>query len=72
MRAVPFLPSRIDRAVIALVRIGVALLWLQNLSWKTPPDFGQGDPPDGLNLSTTYAVPHQGLQPYAWLVERLV
>jgi thiosulfate dehydrogenase [quinone] large subunit len=71
-RAVPFLPSRIDRAVIAMVRIGVALLWLQNLSWKTPPDFGQGDPPGGLYLSTTYAVSHEVLHPYAWLVERLV
>jgi thiosulfate dehydrogenase (quinone) large subunit len=71
-RAVPFLPSRIDRAVIAMVRIGVALLWLQNLSWKTPPDFGRGDPPGGLYLSTTYAVSHEVLQPYAWLVERLV
>jgi thiosulfate dehydrogenase [quinone] large subunit len=71
-RAVPFLPSRIDRAVIAMVRIGVALLWLQNLSWKTPPDFGEGDPPGGLYLSTTYAVSHEVLHPYAWLVERLV
>jgi thiosulfate dehydrogenase (quinone) large subunit len=71
-RAVPFLPSWMDRAVIAIVRIGVALLWLQNLSWKTPPDFGQGDPPSGLYLSTTYAVSHEVLHPYAWLVERLV
>ena len=71
-RVVPFLPSRIDRAVIATVRIGVALLWLQNLSWKTPPDFGQGDPPGGLYLSTTYAVSQEVLHPYAWLVERLV
>jgi thiosulfate dehydrogenase [quinone] large subunit len=71
-RAVAFLPSRIDRALIAMVRIGVALLWLQNLSWKTPPDFGQGDPPGGLYLSTTYAVSHEVLHPYAWLVERLV
>ena len=71
-RAVAFLPSRIDRAVIAMVRIGVALLWLQNLSWKAPPDFGQGDPPGGLYLSTTYAVSYEVLHPYAWLVERLV
>ena len=26
-RAVPLLPSRLDRAVIAIVRVGVALLW---------------------------------------------
>jgi thiosulfate dehydrogenase [quinone] large subunit len=71
-RAVPLLPSRMNRAVIAIVRVGVGLLWLQNVGWKTPPDFGRGDPPGGLYLSTTYAVSHQVLGPYAWLVDRLV
>ena len=71
-RAVPLLPSRTNRAVIAMVRVGVGLLWLQNVGWKTPPDFGRGDPPGGLYLSTTYAVSHQVLGPYAWLVDRLV
>jgi thiosulfate dehydrogenase [quinone] large subunit len=71
-RAVPVLPSRMNRAVMATVRVGVALLWLQNAGWKTPPDFGRGDPPGGLYLSTTYAISHQVLGPYAWLVERLV
>jgi hypothetical protein len=33
-RAVPVLSSRMDRAVIALVRVGVGLLWLQNVGWK--------------------------------------
>jgi thiosulfate dehydrogenase (quinone) large subunit len=71
-RAVPLLPSRLNRAVIAIVRVGVGLLWLQNAGWKTPPDFGRGDPPDGLYLSTSYAVSHQVFGPYAWLVDRLV
>jgi thiosulfate dehydrogenase (quinone) large subunit len=71
-RAVPLLPSRTNRAMIAIVRIGVGLLWLQNVGWKTPPDFGRADPPDGLYLSTTYAVSNQVLAPYAWLVDRLV
>jgi thiosulfate dehydrogenase [quinone] large subunit len=66
------LPSRIDRALIALVRVGVGLLWLHNLSWKTPPDFGRGDPPSGLYLSTTYAVSHQVFHPYAWLINQVV
>jgi thiosulfate dehydrogenase (quinone) large subunit len=70
--AAPHAPSRIDRALIAVVRIGVGLLWLQNLGWKTPPDFGRGDPPDGLYLSTTYAVSHEVLHPYAWLVDQVV
>jgi thiosulfate dehydrogenase [quinone] large subunit len=72
MRAVPLLPSRTNRAMIAIVRIGVGLLWLQNVGWKIPPDFGRGDPPEGLYLSTTYAVSHQVFGPYAWLVDRLV
>jgi thiosulfate dehydrogenase [quinone] large subunit len=71
-RPVWLLPSRIDRAVIAVVRVGVGLLWLQNLGWKTPPNFGKGDPPDGLYLSTTYAVSHEVLHPYAVLVNQVV
>jgi thiosulfate dehydrogenase [quinone] large subunit len=71
-RAVPVLPSRIDRALIAVVRIGVGLLWLQNVGWKIPPDFGRGDPPSGLYLSASYAVSHEVFYPYAWLMEHVV
>ena len=71
-RAVPLLSSRMDRAVMAVVRIGVGLLWLQNLGWKTPPDFGRGDPPSGLYQSVSYAVSHEVFHPYARLVDRLV
>jgi thiosulfate dehydrogenase (quinone) large subunit len=70
--AVPLLPSRLDRGLLAVVRIGVALLWLQNVGWKTPPAFGRGDPPGGLYLSASYAVSHEVLRPYAWLMERYV
>src|SRR5512133_782484 len=69
---VPLLPSRIDRALIAVVRIGVGLLWLQNLNWKTPPDFGRGDQPSGLYLDTTYAVSHEVFHPYALLINQVV
>jgi thiosulfate dehydrogenase (quinone) large subunit len=70
--AVPVLPSRINRAVIAAVRIAVGLLWLQNAAWKIPPNFGRGDPPDGLYLSASNAVSHPVLSPYAWLMEHVV
>lgn len=70
--AVPLPPSRLNRALLAIVRIGVGLLWLQNVGWKTPPDFGRGDPPGGLYLSASYAVSHEVLRPYAWLMERFV
>jgi thiosulfate dehydrogenase (quinone) large subunit len=69
---VSVLPPRLDRGLLALVRITVGLLWLQNLSWKTPPGFGRGDPPGGLYLSASYAVSHEVLRPYAWLMERFV
>jgi thiosulfate dehydrogenase (quinone) large subunit len=69
---VPLLASRIDRALIAVVRIGIGLLWIQNLSWKTPPDFGRGDPPGGLYLLTTYAVSHEVFHPYARLINQVV
>jgi thiosulfate dehydrogenase (quinone) large subunit len=70
--AVPLLPSRIDRALIAIVRVAVGLLWLQNVGWKTPPDFGQAEPPSGLYHSATYAVSHEVFHPYAVLMDRLV
>jgi thiosulfate dehydrogenase [quinone] large subunit len=71
-QTVALVPSRIDRTLIALVRIGVGLLWLQNLGWKTPPGFGRGDPPSGLYLYTTYAVSHEVFHPYALLIEKVV
>jgi thiosulfate dehydrogenase [quinone] large subunit len=71
-RAVPLLASRMDRAVIAIVRVGVGLLWLQNVGWKTPPDFGKGDPPTGLYNSASYAVSHEVFHPFARLVDHLV
>jgi thiosulfate dehydrogenase [quinone] large subunit len=63
---VAFAPSRVDRALIALVRVGVALLWVQNASWKTPPDFR------ALRQWTGYAVEFPVFGPYAWLVEHVV
>ena len=61
--AVSLPPSRLNRALLAIVRIGVGLLWLQNVGWKTPPNFGRGDPPGGLYLSASYAVSHEVLRP---------
>jgi len=65
MRTVLATP-RLDRATIALLRIGVAVLWIQNAAWKTPPDFGT------LRHFTEFAVERPVLPPYAWFVEHLV
>jgi len=65
--------SRIGRALIALVRVGVAFLWIQNLGWKVPPRFGEGTtPPEGLYQFTHYAVDYPVFTPYANLVEHVV
>ena len=67
MRAVDVRPaSRLDRALLAVVRIGLGFLWLGGASWKTPPDFG------GLRDWTGAAVKYPVFGPYSWLVEHLV
>ncbi len=64
--------SRLSRELIVVVRIGVALLWIQNVSWKDPPTFGEGPSPSGLYAFTRYAVEFPVFPPYTWLVEHLV
>ncbi|MFC5744446.1 DoxX family protein [Actinomadura rugatobispora] len=59
------------RAGIAVARVGVGLMWIQNSGWKTPPDFGE-DRDDGLYAQTRLAVEHEVLAPWAWLVEHVV
>ncbi|MGH3756830.1 TQO small subunit DoxD [Actinophytocola sp.] len=61
-----YVTTRLTTAAIAAVRIGVALLWLQNAAWKPPPNFG------GLRYFTEFAVTRPVFGPYAWLVENVV
>ena len=63
--------SRLVRGCVALLRIGVAFLWIQNAGWKAPPDFGQSGNA-GLYFFTRFAVDRPVLPPYAWLVEHVV
>ncbi|WP_116050315.1 TQO small subunit DoxD [Amycolatopsis palatopharyngis] len=62
------LPSRV---LLAALRIGVALMWIQNAAWKVPPDFGQSGN-GGLYFFTRFAVDKPVWGPYAWLVEHVV
>jgi len=55
----------------AALRVLLGLLWLYNVSWKRPPDFGQ-DAGNGLYKFTSYAVSHPVFPPYSWLVENVV
>jgi len=61
-----FATPRLDRALTAVLRIGVALLWIQNAAWKAPPEFAT------LRSFTVHAVDHPVLPPYAWFVEHVV
>jgi thiosulfate dehydrogenase (quinone) large subunit len=65
--------SRASRVLIAVIRVLVALLWIENLSWKRPPDFGlHSDPPAGLYDQTLNGVRNEVLAPWAWLLEHVV
>ncbi len=55
----------------ACLRVLLGLLWLYNVSWKRPPDFGQ-DAGSGLYKFTSYAVSHPVFPPYSWVVEHVV
>lgn len=63
--------GRTARAVIAGLRITVALMWIQNVGWKIPPDFGRDDH-TGLFQFTSYAVEHPVVPPFSWLVQYVV
>lgn len=72
LRAEPLAPNRLSSGLIAAVRVGVALMWLQAAGWKVPPRFGDEATPTGLRRWTEFAVTHEVFPPYAWLVENVV
>ncbi|THV32873.1 TQO small subunit DoxD [Glycomyces buryatensis] len=69
--ATPIAPSRLNVWLIAVVRVGVALMWIDNVSWKVPPNFGEGTS-RGLYRWTLYGVEYEVLAPWAWFVETVV
>ena len=65
-------PALRSQAVVACaVRVLAGLLWLTNVGWKTPPDFGQAAN-SGLFVYTSHAVENPVFAPYSFLVENLV
>lgn len=70
--AIPMSASRYNSALIAIVRVGVALLWVQAAGWKVPPRFGDEATPSGLRRWTEFAVTHEVFAPYAWFVDNVV
>jgi hypothetical protein len=65
------LSDRLDRSVLALFRIVLGLLWLANLEWKRPPDFGEINK-NGLYKYVDSAVRLPVFGPFAWFIENIV
>jgi hypothetical protein len=64
-------PPRVSGIALAGLRILAGLIWLANVVWKLPPDFGEKTR-GGLYFWTHLAVDHPVLPPYSWLIEHLV
>ncbi|MFG2972526.1 hypothetical protein ACGFYY_05925 [Streptomyces sp. NPDC048331] len=62
---------REQAAGAAFLRVLLGLMWLYNVEWKRPPDFGR-DTGGGLFHFTSLAVSHPVFPPYSWIVEHLV
>ncbi|WP_159053466.1 Rv1678 family membrane protein [Streptomyces regalis] len=54
----------------AFLRVLLGLMWLHNVAWKVPPDFGDAD--GGLYKWAAFAVSHPVFPPYSWVVEKAV
>ena len=58
-------------AALTLLRLVVGLLWLHNLLWKLPPDFGEKTR-GGLYFWTRLGVEFPVFAPFSWLLEHVV
>lgn len=63
--------SRFSAPALAALRIGIAVLWIQNASWKVPPDFG-AEANKGLFFWASQAVEYPVIAPYSAFVESFV
>ncbi|WP_420903393.1 Rv1678 family membrane protein [Streptomyces boncukensis] len=59
---------RPQAAGAALLRVLLGAMWLYNVAWKRPPDFGE-DTDKGLFHFTSFAVSDPVFPPYSWVVE---
>lgn len=67
--------QRLDRTaqplVIGGVRILVALMWLANLHWKVPPQFGE-DTGGGLYKYSASVLRNSPFAPFTWVTEEII
>ncbi len=64
-------PATSAQFALAGLRLLVGLIWLYNVVWKLPPDFGERSN-SGLYHFTHLAIEHPVFKPFSWLVEHLV
>lgn len=65
--------SRIERLAPVLLRVTAGLLWLSNVGWKTPPDFGRSaDRCSGLCRFVEAGVDDAVIPPWGWVLENIV
>ena len=64
-------PDRLSGISLAVLRVGIAILWIQNASWKVPPDFG-AEAGKGLYFWASQAVDYPVLSFYSGFVESFV
>ncbi len=63
--------QRTRGAVLGAGRIVVGLMWLANLHWKVPPDFGQ-DSGGGLFKYSASVSRHSPFPPFTWITEQII
>lgn len=63
--------SRGHAVTSAALRILVGLLWIYNIAWKRPPDFGQHSDKSIYGF-TKDAVEHPVFPPFSWVIEHVV
>jgi thiosulfate dehydrogenase [quinone] large subunit len=65
------LDQRATAAVIGGARIAVGLLWLANLHWKVPTDFGE-DTGSGLYKYSESVTRNSPFAPFTWVTEEVI
>ena len=68
-RSEPMAPS--SMRFMAVIRVGVGLMWMANVNWKIPPNFGS-DTGHGLYGYTHAAVTTPVFAPFSWVVQHVV
>jgi len=70
-RRVSDLDVRLRRPALGLARISVGLLWLANLHWKVPNDFGESNG-GGLYKFSESVTRNSPFAPFTWVTEEII